>query len=605
MTFAKKIFAAIFLTTLLVGTALTWAAYSFATDQAESAFNSRYAVLAKILSDTLSRLDTSTEILMRNAALTLVEKDRQHGLLSEAELTKARNQLGVTHAFVIDKNGRFVRSTNEAPAKIPNLFSFSPQYRKLLSGASDVEATPVIVPKPERRPFKFLSVPNFDRTRIIEVGVRVDFIANTLSEAVKADPHVQAMTLIAPDGTQFGTFTPDGVDFKDERTVLPNDLTAPVTENGVRKYFARVTPSHVQCDQCDVAGTSVKGEYFYVLENDVSTTELVAVQHRLAKVAIAVILLNALLSWVLARLLSGRLVRNIEQAAERVQVIKRNPSTGQRIGLTGGDEIAFLTQEFDRLLDSLETSQAQVLEVSKFETKVELANIVAHNIRSPILAIEMMLPTLSELPENIRRVFCSSVKEIKLLTEQLSNRTAVGSSNLMGLVNREQVSIFDILSDVVEQKRVEVSRSGDSKIEFACEQGADKVELNLNAITIKGVLSNLINNAFESYRGGFRKVSVRLSRSGPRCRIEIMDSGRGIDPSLIKALGSQQVSIKKGDGRGIGVSQATKIVSAVGGTIRFDSTVGVGTSVVIEIPVSEARSHRAGQKESPRLAQGL
>ena len=186
MTFARKIFIAVFLSTLFVGTSLIWGAHRYVQNRAEADFISRYTVFTRILGDTLTQLDTNTEALMMNAAQVVAAKDKEEGLLSTERLRALQAKLGITHLFVIDKNGKFLRSTNDDPAGIPNLFSFSPTYRNLLTGESEVEATPVIKPNPEPKPFKFLSIANHDKSRIIEVGVRVDFIGKTLAEAIRS-----------------------------------------------------------------------------------------------------------------------------------------------------------------------------------------------------------------------------------------------------------------------------------------------------------------------------------------------------------------------------------------------------------------------------------
>ncbi len=46
------------------------------------------------------------------------------------------------------------------------------------------------------------------------------------------------------------------------------------------------------------------------------------------------------------------------------------------------------------MLDALEESQKRLVEAEKAESKVQLARVVAHNIRSPVVAIEMMIPQM-------------------------------------------------------------------------------------------------------------------------------------------------------------------------------------------------------------------
>ena len=362
MTFARKIFIAVFLSTLIVGTSLIWAAHKYVENRAETEFSNRYKVFASILADTLTRLDTNTEALMLNAAHVVAAKDKEKGLLTTEELRHLVTQLGITHLFIIDKTGRFVRSTNDDPAGIPNLFSFSPRYKKLLTGELEVEATPVIKPNPEPKPFKFLSIANHDRTRIIEVGIRLDFIANMLVEAIQSDKNVLSMSLYAPDGTTFGTFAPNNIVFESQKAELPSSFERGIETSDAIRFYTKVKPSHPECGQCDVSGTSINGEYYYVLESRISKAALNAIQTKASYIFLLVGLGNLLLSWLLARFLARRLVRNIETAVARVRTMKSGGNLKGRINLDADDEVSFLTKEFDSLLESLEDSQRKLIE---------------------------------------------------------------------------------------------------------------------------------------------------------------------------------------------------------------------------------------------------
>lgn len=453
MTFARKIFVAVFLSTFIIGSLLTWSAYRYVGNRAESDFTERYRAVSKILADSLTRLDTNTEALMLNAAQVVAAEDKEKGLLSTDELRRLQRALGVTHLFLIDSSGRFIRSTNEDPANIPNLFSFSPRYRLLLTGELQVEATPIIKPNSEPKPFKFLSIANHNRTRIIEVGVRVDFIASTLVDAVASDRNVLSMSLYAPDGTSFGTFSPDNSQFDSEKATLPASMNQLIDDGSTIRFFSQVKSSHPECGQCDVSGTSIRGEYYYVLESRVSKSQLKAIQSRTGYLFLFVGIGNLILSYLLARFLARRLTRNIETAVARVRSMKNDNDLKGRINLDADDEVAFLTKEFDRLLESLEESQRKLIEAELVRSKVELARVVAHNIKSPVLAIEMMLPGLVAVPERIRRVLKNSVLEIKELSNKLKNDTA--SLVALSELDTDLVFLPIFLDDIAKQKQFE------------------------------------------------------------------------------------------------------------------------------------------------------
>lgn len=587
MTFAKKIFIAVFVSTLALGSLLIWTGYHYTVSRSEAEFISRYQVFTRILADTLTRLDTSTETLMLNAAKVVAERDEKFGLLSTDDLRELQSELGITHLFIVDKTGRFLRSTNDDPKRIPNLFSFCENYQKLITGDLQIEATPIIKPNPEPRPFKFLSIPNFDRTRIVEVGVRVDFIAKTLTEAIKSDRNVESMSLFAPDGTPFGTFSVQNVVFEERKADLPEEFFEPIVTDEFVHFYTKVTSSHPRCCQCDASGTSKNGEYYYVLENKVSKNELKALQANARALFWFIGFTNGIFSLLLARLLSRRLVRNIEIAVKKVRKIRDLGGVNDRIRMNYPDEISFLTQEFDRLLDSLEESQRKLVETEKIQSKLELARIVAHNIRSPVIAIEMILPGLAAVPDSVKRVLKNAVSEIKALSEKLKTQSADIPSINKEEMDTDLVFLPVFLKDLVEQKKHEFSIYERSSISLLCGESSEKYFVKVSSFELRSVISNLINNASESYGVGSGRIEIALTtRKGGVC-ISISDFGVGIPTNLVDTLGLKKISVKGTCSRGFGLPHAFESVHRWGGEIKIFSEIGEGTKIEIWLPTCD------------------
>lgn len=580
MTFSKKIFVAVFFTALVLGSLIIWTSHHYVSKQTEEKFISRYSVFTKVLSDTLTRLDTSTEMLMLNAAQVLVEKDKAQGLLSTESLKSIRDDLSVTHIFVVDKSGAFIRSTNEDPKLIPNAFSFCPAYKEMIVGKSNIEATPIIHPNPEPKPYKFLFVPSHDRQRLLEVGVRVDFVAKTLSEALGSDENVDSMTLYDPHGNIFGRFNSKEVDFKTGVVKLPNDFPQVVDAGDSFHFFSKVTSSHPRCCQCDVSKTSKNGEYYYILESSVSKNELKAM---LASTNTGFLMLafgNLIFALFLSRLLARRLVRHIERAADKVRSIQASGDLRDRINLKSGDEVGFLTEEFDNLLEKLETSQKQLIEAEKIQAKIQMAREVAHNIKSPVVALEMMLPTLITVPERIQRVLKSSVREIKNLTDKLKTQAdSLSAQNTQS--QGELLFLPTILEDLVSVKAHEYLEKKSVKITFANLSDNKTAFSKGNATELKSILSNLINNSIEASTGADASVEVGLANDNLICQITVKDNGAGIPKEYLGDLGKRVMSFKGGCERGVGLVHAYKVIQSWGGSISIDSKIGLGTTVKI------------------------
>lgn len=582
MTFSKKIFIAVFFTALVLGSLIIWTSHHYISMQTEEKFISRYSVFTTVLSGTLTQLDNNTEKLMLNAAHVLAEKDKAQGLLSTEHLKTIRNDLNVTHIFIVDKNGKFIRSTNEDPGLIPNAFSFCPAYKDMVVGNSDGEATPIIHPRPEPKPYKFLFVPSHDRQRLLEVGVRVDFIAKTLSEVLGSDENIDSMTLYDPHGTIFGRFNSKEIDFKTGTVKLPDSFPQVIDNGDSYHFFAKVTSSHPRCCQCDVSKTSKNGEYYYVLEANVSKKELRAVLASTNNIFLALGFGNLILALFLSRYLSRRLVRHIERAASKVRDIQANGDLKDRISLKSGDEVGYLTEEFDKLLEKLEVSQQQLIEAEKVQAKVQMAREVAHNIKSPVVALEMMLPTLITVPERIQRVLKNSVREIKNLTEKLKSQAdSLSSPNTSS--KDELLYLPTILDDLVSVKAHEYLEKKNVKITFANLSDNKTAFSKGNATELKSILSNLINNSIEASTGSDALVEVGLSNDNSACDITVRDNGAGIPKEYLDDLGKKVLSFKGGCERGLGLVHAYKVIQSWDGSISIDSEIGNGTIVRISL----------------------
>jgi len=394
-----------------------------------------------------------------------------------------------------------------------------------------------------------------------------------------------SMALYSPNGTSFGRFASKDVDFQSPKSELPQNLNSIEETPSSYKFFSKVNPSHPQCSQCDKSGTSKNGEYYYVLESEISKGELAALLANTKNIFGFLTLCNLLLALLFSRLLSRRLVRNVETAVERVRHIKQNGGLNKRISLEGKDEVSYLTREFDHLLDSIEENRQTVIEAEKAQAKIKMARDVAHNIRSPILAIEMMLPNLFNVPENLKKVLQTSVNEIKGLSEKLSRKNEFGEFDLKRKDGDHDLIFLPVfLEEIVNQKQIELSRKPGLKIVFENKGDVSSEFIKVNALELKSIISNLLNNSVESYgdKNGIVVMSCQVDEK--TCQVKIRDSGAGIPNDYLDRLGKERITFKGDLGRGLGLLQATKTIRLWKGDFSINSQIGVGTEVVVTLP---------------------
>lgn len=104
------------------------------------------------------------------------------------------------------------------------------------------------------------------------------------------------------------------------------------------------------------------------------------------------------------------------------------------------------------------------------------------------------------------------------------------------------------------------------------------------------VVLNLVVNAVQAREEGRpNQIGIELFREGGNVAVRVSDTGRGISPGHMKRLFEPFFTTKApGEGTGLGLSLARKIVLAHGGSIDVQSELGRGSTFTVRLPAIEA-----------------
>lgn len=284
-----------------------------------------------------------------------------------------------------------------------------------------------------------------------------------------------------------------------------------------------------------------------------------------------------------------------------------------------------LKQERDRLHDSLarlQQAHAQLLQSEKMASIGQLAAGVAHEINNPIGFISSNLNSLSEYSTML-------TKAVGALTD-LANACAAGSPQIAAQAEevRKLCAACDldyITSDL--DKIVGESLEGAHRVrqivadlrDFAHIDNPDLAEEDINKLLEKTinvawnelkykaevakefgeipaipcyggklgqVFLNLLVNAAQAIKEKGR-ITVRTGVLGDRIWVEVADTGCGIPPENTHRVFEPFFTTKDvGQGTGMGLHLAYRIVAAHEGAISVKSKVGEGTTFRVELPVA-------------------
>jgi polar amino acid transport system substrate-binding protein len=135
---------------------------------------------------------------------------------------------------------------------------------------------------------------------------------------------------------------------------------------------------------------------------------------------------------------------------------------------------------------------------------------------------------------------------------------------------------------------------------FSIEYGKNIPSLKGNFQRLEQVIINLVQNACQALpdakKGIF--ITVQFIEENSTVVIKVRDEGTGIPPETLLHITDPFFTTKHDSGGvGLGLSISSKIVEEHGGSIRFNSEIGAGTTAEITLPVDRENQTVKGKHE--------
>ena len=263
------------------------------------------------------------------------------------------------------------------------------------------------------------------------------------------------------------------------------------------------------------------------------------------------------------------------------------------------DEIGDLGRNFNLMVTQLRESREEIqrlhrTQMSRAEhlaTLGELAAGLAHEIRNPLAGIAGVIEIIGRdlPPTSPARVV---VKDVRQEIAQINHI-------LTDLLHTARPHPPDIrrsdLNTTIEHAVMLARQQALSKpIEIEFRKNPAVAEVEHDSDQIHQVLLNLMINSIQAIEGE-GKILVDLGLEGTSATIAVCDSGRGIPPEHLPNI-FRPFYTTKGNGTGLGLSLARRIVEEHGGRIDVASSLGQGTRFVVILPIvrPDAESAAAG-----------
>ena len=279
---------------------------------------------------------------------------------------------------------------------------------------------------------------------------------------------------------------------------------------------------------------------------------------------------------------SAKLERAREDLARRVEQLA-----------TSNNQLSRLNARLVNEMNERRTAQENLRRSQRLASIGTLAAGLAHEINNPLGLITLEVHHAS-LHRNDPQVLESSLDAIAYSVTRCSR---IVKSVLQFARNEETEkwpasvnAVAEHARDVVREK----ARATGVSVNLDLQPKIQSVMMN--GTEMEQVLVNLIHNALEALGTSGEDgsswpdptVVVRTRQIDGRIRIAVTDNGCGMDDSTVThAFDPFYTTRSRRGGTGLGLSTCHGIVTSLGGTITIESEPGMGTTMIVEIPITQ------------------
>lgn len=318
--------------------------------------------------------------------------------------------------------------------------------------------------------------------------------------------------------------------------------------------------------------------------------------------------------------------------------------TDALLKLRASDPVAEIEEQNRELLQSLAALEKSQVELSQLNRELEETNrgVVAlyAELDDRAQEIQRIVDLKSRFLSNITHEFRTPLNSIisisRMLLERVDGELTDEQEKQARYINRAARDLSDLVNDLLdlaktESCKIDITPSVVSVNElFATLRGMLRPLIEHNTVVtlsfdaphppvemvcderkLSQILRNLISNALKYTPAGEVRVSARVD--GPRIIFCVQDTGIGIPEEHQDKIFEEFYQVRnplqqKTKGTGLGLALCRRLAELLGGGITLESTVGLGTSFWVNLPLIIAPLPDASkppdsshEKEAPRL----
>lgn len=253
--------------------------------------------------------------------------------------------------------------------------------------------------------------------------------------------------------------------------------------------------------------------------------------------------------------------------------------------------------ELEAALKSLQQAEVQLVENEKQATVGRLVAGILHEMNTPLGALASSTQTLARGLERVRAAGSAELDATLLAAERLTAVQAQSGQRIRDVVeglrqfvslDRSELQVADVRAGL-ETALALVRPSLPSGVQLRLEAPEGPLWVRCFPAKLNQVFLNLLKNAAAACEGPDGEIVVSARVVMGQLSLCVRDTGRGIEPERLPHLFELDFSRQGSRVKlSLGLPSSRGVVEAIGGTLRIESELGVGTAVWLELPLVPA-----------------
>jgi len=220
----------------------------------------------------------------------------------------------------------------------------------------------------------------------------------------------------------------------------------------------------------------------------------------------------------------------------------------------------------------------------------DFINNITHELKTPLSTISLASEALTfdvSDQERVKRYAGAIKEESKRLQSLIENVLTISITEKEGFkLAMEKVDLFEVIKDVVNQTQIAIEAyNGNFEFDFDTED----IKVYGDKLHLASVFHNLFDNAIK-YRKGQPEIKLTIQTQKDKAIISISDNGIGVKKEDQSRIFENLYRVPTGNihnvkGFGLGLSYCKNIINKHKGSIEVESTLGVGSTFTIKLPL--------------------